>query len=52
LPGAGLGLSIRRLIVENHGGRIWLEDADRGTRIRFSLPRSHPPGSADGPAGL
>ena len=38
-PGAGLGVSIFRLIVEAHGGRIWLDDAVRRTRIRFSLQR-------------
>jgi signal transduction histidine kinase len=36
--GAGLGLAISRAIVEAHGGRIWLERAGRGTRVRFSLP--------------
>jgi signal transduction histidine kinase len=36
--GTGLGLAISRAIVEAHGGRIWLEDAPRGTRVRFSLP--------------
>ena len=36
--GAGLGLAISRAIVEAHGGRIWLEDAASGTRVRFSLP--------------
>ncbi len=36
--GAGLGLAISRAIVEAHGGRIWLEDAAVGTRVRFSLP--------------
>jgi signal transduction histidine kinase len=36
--GAGLGLAISRAIVETHGGRIWLPPADRGTRVRFSLP--------------
>jgi signal transduction histidine kinase len=35
---AGLGLAIARAIVEAHGGRIWLEDAPVGTRVRFSLP--------------
>jgi signal transduction histidine kinase len=35
---AGLGLAIARAIVEAHGGRIWLADGSRGTRVRFSLP--------------
>ncbi len=36
--GAGLGLAVARAIVEAHGGRIWLADSQRGTRVRFSLP--------------
>jgi len=36
--GSGLGLAIARAIVEAHGGRIWLEPAARGARVRFSLP--------------
>lgn len=39
-PGAGLGLSICRSIIEAHGGSIWTEAA-RGQRVRvsFALPR-------------
>ena len=36
--GAGLGLAISHAIVEAHGGRIWLAEAERGTTIRFALP--------------
>jgi signal transduction histidine kinase len=36
--GAGLGLAVSRAIVETHGGCIWLAPAERGTRVRFSLP--------------
>jgi signal transduction histidine kinase len=38
--GSGLGLSICRAIIEVHGGRIWLDDAAPGTRVRFTLPRA------------
>jgi signal transduction histidine kinase len=36
--GAGLGLAICRVIVETHGGRIWIGPSEQGTTVRFSLP--------------
>lgn len=37
--GSGLGLTIARLIVEQHGGRIWAENApDGGAVLAFELP--------------
>lgn len=38
--GSGLGLAIAQEIVRRHGGRIWIADADVGTRVVVRLPAS------------
>ena len=49
--GIGLGLSVVRGIIEEHGGRIWAESAKSsggcGSAFHFLLPEFHHEGTKD-----
>ena len=38
--GKGAGLTICKKIVEDQGGRIWIEPTDNGTTVKFTLSKS------------
>ncbi|HJL33304.1 MAG TPA: ATP-binding protein, partial [Polyangiaceae bacterium LLY-WYZ-15_(1-7)] len=37
-PGAGLGLALVRDVAELHGGRVALDETERGATFRLTLP--------------
>lgn len=43
-PGNGLGLALVRAVVDQHRGKLRIENTDAGLRVTLELPRSPDPG--------
>ncbi|MCI0772913.1 MAG: GAF domain-containing protein [Chloroflexi bacterium] len=44
VDGTGLGLALAKTVIEQHGGRLWVEsEEDKGSIFRFALPREATP---------
>jgi len=47
--GTGMGLALCRMIVEQHGGRLWVSQGEvHGATFHLQLPREGEPAPGDG----